>query len=135
MEKGPVAPAEFQGFYARRAIDIVRAGLASDFARLRTMVSPDAGFEIWRGDYSTSARSSGPEGLARMARDIDARSFSVSVVQSGPIVITATDCKAEVTILFRGEASHGAIVTFSFVDGVLTGAKGNGVDLIEGKIP
>lgn len=136
FEGGSPTPREIEQFYATRAIDIVRAATSGDVKKLEGMVAPAATFVVWRGDYTSSARDRGVKGAVELARDIKARRFQLSSIETGPLVITQSLCNHDVTILFESaEEFRGAVIKFSFNDGILVEATGNGVYLFEGDIP
>ncbi len=118
-----------------RAIQIIRAAQAGDLTTLNDLVAPAANFHLWRGDYTTSARSKGVSGIIEFARDMNAHRFEVSIERVGPVVIEAGWCHQEATILFdTAQETEGVTAKFSFKDGVLIGAEGKAVDLLRDDI-
>jgi len=135
FEKGMAHPRDIGNFYALRAVEIIRAAKSRDITKLHQLVSPTADFSVWHGDYGTSAKQGVP-GIMQIARHIDARRFQVSIKEAGPFAVSEGVCAQELPILFRGkDKARGIALTFRFKDGILTGAHGNGVNLIEGDIP
>ena len=135
IENGRASRVETDQIYDRRAVQMVRAALLNDDRELSVYVAPDARFELWRGDYSSSARSRGILGAIEFARDLNPVHFEVASVQPGPIVALVPDCKWSVTVLFRtSEAARGVSVRFDFEDGLVTVATGNEVALLSGNV-
>jgi hypothetical protein len=119
--------------YAGLALDAVRAGLAKDFPTLGRLVSPDARFEIWRGDASTSW--TGPAGFSRMLGEVEPRGFQGTFARPGPVAIVLRRCVWDVTLLLRTKDPRtGVSMQFRFVDGRLTAATGREVEVLEGDI-
>jgi hypothetical protein len=138
-EPAPIALSDADLIFAVRALEIIRTALDGDEAGLVTLVSPDAEFQIWRGDYTTSARSRGVEGAVEMVRDLDPVSYQISVGSHGPIAIDLTQCAYDVTLLFRtneldtgAEPNTGVVLEFAFTDGLLVTATGYEVALFDG---
>ena len=132
---GKVYPPDVDRFYAMRAINIVRAGLANDQPTLSDLVLQEAKFEIWRGDYATSARQAGSGGLMEMVADLKPTGFQFATVRPGPISVEPSKCIWDVTILFRTEEQEtGVTMEFDFLDGWLVRASGREVEITEGDI-
>lgn len=132
--KGTV-PAEVDRFYANRAVSIVRAGLDADEAALGALVSPDATFETWRGDYTSGSRQGGATGAVIWSRDLNSTNFETLIDRRGLISVTPLKCEWSATVLFRTQqAETGVRATFKFVDGMLIQTVGHEVVLIEGKV-
>jgi hypothetical protein len=134
---GKTSLVDAERFYGARAVSIVRAGLNNDLATLSTLVSPEAKFQIWRGDFGTSSRrQTGVPAILEMIQDLKPTRFQISVRNTGPLVISeAGDCKQSATVLFHTErAGTGFTITFDFVDGLLVRAEGYELDLSEGDI-
>lgn len=99
------------------------------------LVAPAAEFEIWRGDYSTSARKVGTAGAIEMAHDLRPVSFQFQTLTTGPVSVISDVCKWSVELLFRtDDAQLGVVMKFDFLDGRLIGARGDQFALSEGSI-
>lgn len=134
FEGGPTHPSQVARFYTMRTIEILQAARSGNTGTLRDLISPTAEFSVWHGDYGGSMKP-GIEGASQLARHIKARRFQVSVNEVGPFAVSEGLCVQELTILFTGDdEERGTTVKFSFKDGILTGARGQGVDLIEGDV-
>ena len=130
---GRTSPFDLDQFYAKRAITVVQAALRNDPATLDALVAPQARFEVWRGDYTTSARRHGVPGLLEMVRDVGPTGFLISTVRPGPVAVSGAKCAWSASVLFRTERrSAGVAVKLDFVDGILVRAMGNEVALTEG---
>ncbi|MEG3152052.1 hypothetical protein U1769_19355 [Sphingomonas sp. ZT3P38] len=133
--EGNASPGAVDRFYVARAVTIVRAGLAADTATLATLVSPDAAFATWRGDYAIGGRETGVAGTVAWARDLNPSRFESSIDQRGPISVATPNCRQTARILFgTRDAGTGVNVTFEFLDGLLVRATGREVILVEGEI-
>lgn len=84
---------EIDQSYAERVIGILRAALSNNVGLLRTSVAPHARFELWRGDYSSSARHHGPRGAIEFVRDLQPAGIQLTSVRHGPRLIMAADCR------------------------------------------
>lgn len=135
FEGGRASRVEADRFYVDRALSVVRAASENDTAALSVVVADDARFEVWRGDYTSSARSSGPVGAIQMVQDVRPVWFEAQSVANGPISYLPFPCTWEVALLFRtGQPREGVSVRFSFLDGRLTSAVGHAVTLLEGNV-
>lgn len=122
-------------FYIQRVLSILSAASREDATILSSLVAGDARFEIWRGDYTSSAREVGPAGAIQMVRDVNPLRFEAQSAATGPIRFIPTQCSWEITVLFRSDQpSQGVSIHFSFRDGILASATGSGVALIEGNV-
>jgi hypothetical protein len=132
---GWASPSEVKQFYADRAVEIVRAAFARDEKALGEMISPAAKFEIWRGDYTSSAREIGVQGMLQMARDVKPSRYRIAIPLSGPISISSNPCHHDAAVIFDTERDAESVeIVFSFVDGKLAAAKGNAARLTQGSI-
>ena len=135
FENGQVSRIDADSFYVQRVLSILRAASREDMTTLNSLVASDARFEIWRGDYTSSARETGPSGAIQMARDVNPLVFEAQSAATGPISVMPTQCSWEITILFRSDQpSQGVSIKFDFRDGALASATGSGVALIEGNV-
>lgn len=129
-----ISPTEVHAFYAARTAHIVRAGLREDPQALAKLVSPEARYEIHRGDAVIS-RSRGVAGVLEMIRYMEPAAFLTSAPVSGPISIVDPPCSASVQLLFRTKVPEKAFaMEFAFVDGLLVSAEGAEVTLVEGDL-
>ena len=134
-EGSATSPTEVDRFYLARAVAIVRAGLAGDTATLGTLISPDATFFTWRGDYATGGRKSGVAGAIAWAKDLNPSRFESAIDQLGAIAVTPSACEQTTRILFRTpDAAKGVTVTLEFVEGQLVRASGRELLLVDGDI-
>lgn len=134
FEGGSASQIDADRFYVERALDVMRAAARKDTDALRTVVAEEARFEIWRGDYTTSARRIGPDGAVEMVQDVKPIRFEAQSVAMGPIEFVPDGCSWAVDLLFRTDQPlEGVRVRFSFRDGKLISAVGNAVQLIEGE--
>ena len=135
FEGGRASRIEIDRFYVDRALGVVRAASANDTAVLSVAVADEARFEVWRGDYTSSARSTGPAGAIQMVEDVGPVRFEAQSIATGPIYYIPARCAWEVALLFRSDQSReGVSVTFRFLDGRLTSAVGHAVTLLEGNV-
>ena len=136
IEYGVSSPSDVDQYYAARAAEILQFAKQEDTSSLVALVAPEAKFNLWRGDYTTSARQSGPEGAIELARDLKPKHFLLWSPQSGPIAISGTpECKWSVSILSRGnDARSDFEMKFDFRDGLLVAAEGHQVALVESDV-
>lgn len=135
FENGPTSEVEADRVYTALAWDILRAGMSADSANLAQLVSPDAEFSIFRGDYSTSARAKGPAGAIEMVADMDVVSYQTLLTPRGPIAVMPSECVWTATLLLRThDDGRGIIMRFKFIDGHLIHARGDEVEILEGNL-
>lgn len=133
IEKHGSRPQDVDRFYADRAASILRLGLAMDLSGLEPLVSPDASFELWHGDYSTAGRVPGASGAVDIAREMAPKRYRLWTRNPGPVAAVPGDCTWAVELTIAGEAATYR-VTFSFKDGLLVQAVGSEGDLVEAAI-
>jgi hypothetical protein len=146
FEDRGASPEDADGFYILRSIDVLRAGLAGDLAKLRTLVSPKAEFYVWRADTGGSPRRDAPGALGRetiygpeaaiwLARHIIPRRYAASADWNPIISVRPLRCRWSVTLLLTSEKrDEGYRITFDFVDGMMTSGKARFVAIFEGEI-
>ena len=123
---------EIERYFALRAVQIMQAGIAGDTARLRTMVSPQATFAIWRGDAG-GGRLKGADGVIEMVRQLQPRGYQFTAGFDGPIAVTRFSCSAQADVLVRVEGDlPGVAMKFTFEDDILVSVTGSYVNLVEG---
>lgn len=131
--EGQASRFDVDQFYAKRAIGIVQAGWRGDTTALEALVAPQAEFEVWRGDYTTSARRRGVAGLVEMVHDVKPMRFQASAAYEAPVAVSK--CAWSVKVLFRtASPTTGVSIEFEFADAKLVQAKGNEVTLTEGNM-
>lgn len=129
-------------FYGLRAVEILRAGMADDQARLAALVAPKATAGFWSGDSKWGARGAdrsvltGIDAIVALANRLKPRSFSATLSMPGPISVDATPCAWEAMVLVAiSEPGRAVSLKFAFEDGMLVAVSGDEVGLIEGTLP
>jgi hypothetical protein len=137
FELGGSNRSDIDEFYVGRALQIIQFANQEDRVSLAKLVAPEAKFELWRGDYTSSARQLGADGAIEWTRDLKPQRFQTGSPVEGPFAYLATeDCVWSVSILFRGgDAQTNVETAFSFRDGWLIAVRGHEVRLIEGDVP
>jgi hypothetical protein len=59
IESGRAYHVQTDQFYARRAVGMIEAARSNQSEALSAYVAADTRFELWRGDYNSSARNRG----------------------------------------------------------------------------
>jgi len=135
FENGPTREVAAHRVYTARALDILRASMAADSTSLAQLVSPDAELSVFRGDYSTSAKAKGPAGAIEMVGAMEVVSYQTLLTPRGPIAVMPSECLWTATLLLRThEDGRGIMMRFKFIDGRLVHARGDEVEILEGKL-
>lgn len=126
---------EADRLYVDRSLLIMKAAANGDVNVLNRLVASDAHLEVWRGDYTSAARSKGPPGVIELVRDVNPTGYLTASSEIGPTRVQFSRCTWEVTLLLRTKEPEQAIsVKFRYHYGRLSSAVGEAVTLIEGDV-
>jgi len=134
LSRGQESANVIDAAYGRRAVAIIRAGLADDQMRLNAMVAPEVQIVTWRGDTSVSPKAPGFAGVTEWARTLRPKSFRYQVAASGSVA--ADPCgEARISVILQGERAEQVVdMEFRYRGGLLVRAVGREVRVETGNL-